>query len=823
MTEMLNKEFSRKSFVKGGGAMIVGFSLGGSLLAPGKASAAPGDRLNPLDPYATVTRDFSQVDSYVAVHADNTVSIMPGGVDFGQGSGTAWSQLAAEELDMDVRQVRFVNADTGVTVHPQQSVVSSFGTKGIGPQVRTAAAYARQELVRLASVSLGVPIASLTVKSGVVSGGGRSVTYGELLGGKLFNVTMPVKGIWSGSGIGPPLADGTPRPTNPNMVGPYHKQGEPPTKQVSQYTIVGKRVPRIDIPDIVSGRMVFAGAVRVPGMVHGRVVLPRGQGVYGSGAKPLSVDESSIKDIPGAQVVRKDDLVGVVAPQEYDAVRASAQLKVVWADPPETATSGNLWKRMRDQVAAGQAKAREGSIGAQYGGKYGPVGNVDAALKSAAKVVAQTYSYHYQIHAPIGPFVAVADVKPNGALILTYTQAPSDLASDAAGVLGLPANRVRVKTFVGSSHYGGSVGQHNPPLMAAVMSQIVGKPVRLQFMRWDEHGWDVFGPPHLVDMRGGIDTNGNIVAYEYVSHTVGPYVGATLTEELLGEPYPATQGDGPHETSANGVQYELPNWRVLLKDVTLLGNHFKTTTMRASHSTQTTWATESFADELAYAAKMDPIAFRRQNVRKTQLNGSVQANAVPVAWSFRDRFLATLDAVAKASNWQPRVAASNLSTANVVSGRGVSFGPRAWPATFGAVVAEIEVNKRTGKILVKHLYAAEDAGLGVNPEGLENQIIGQTVMNTSRALYEQVRYNTRRVTSLDWVSYPILRFKDAPKVTPIVIQRPEVEMAGGGDHVMAHVPTAIANAFFDATGVRIRQVPMTPEVVRATLKAAGAA
>jgi nicotinate dehydrogenase subunit B len=541
-----------------------------------------------------------------------------------------------QELDMDVGQVKFVLPDTGVTAHPQQGTSSSFGTKGIGPQVRTAAAYAKQTLLGLASTQLGVPVASLTVKSGVVSGGGKSVTYGALLGDKLFNTTMPVEGIYSGSGIGPPLADGTPRPAAPNMFGPYLKQGVPPTKQVSQYTVVGTRVPRIDIPDIVTGKMTYIGNVRVPGMLHGRVVRPRGQGAYGSGAKLLSLDESSVEHIPGVQVVRRGDFVGVVAPNEYDAIQAAAQLKIKWADPPTIAGSGNFWKQAREHDAAGKAPARPGSIGAQYGAKYGPVGDVDAALKSAAKVVSQTYSYAYQAHVPIGPQVAIADVTPNGARIFAYSQGVSGLPAAIAPYLGLPTSKVRATEFHGSSYYGGGGGNENPSLAAAVMSQIVGKPVRVQYMRWDEHGWDTFGAAHLIDMRGGLDANGNIVAYEYTSFAA-PYTSDGLTEEQLGSPYPATPGEGPLETSANGVQYELPNWRVIWKTLPRYDGYFKTAFMRASHSAQTNFATEVFADELAYAAKMDPIAFRRQNVRKTQLNGSVQAGAVPVTWSFNLR------------------------------------------------------------------------------------------------------------------------------------------------------------------------------------------
>jgi nicotinate dehydrogenase subunit B len=811
MTGLLNeKEFSRKSFLKGGGALVVGFSLAGPLLGPGKAAADVGPYGKP---YASVIRDLSQVDSYIVIHADNTCSILCGGMDNGTGSSTGWLMLAAEELNMDLSQVKYVLPDTGVTAYPQRKTNSSQGTKNIGAQLRTAAAYAGQELVRLASVSLGVPVASLTVKSGVVSGGGKSVTYGQLLGDKLFKVTMPVVPIEGGG-----------------VTAPYHLQGEPPLKPVSQYKVVGKRVPRFEIPDMVTGKMTYSSEVRVPGMLHGRIVLPRGQGAYGSGAKPLSVDESSIKHIRGVQVVRRGDFVGVVSANEWAVVQAAEQLKVTWADPPTISSSGNLWKQIREHVAAGQAVVREGAIGGSYGAKAGPVGNIDAALKSAAHVVSATYSYPYQFHGAIGPEVAIADVQPNGCLILCYQQGGSnDMPPVMAPFLGLPVAAIRGKEFYGSSTYGGGGNKSVPALPAAVMSQIVGKPVRVQNTRFDQHGWDTFGPPHLIDMRGGVDANGNIVAYEYTSHTVGADVGPSLTQEQLGG-LPAPNTSGPTEESANGVQYELPNWRMIYKTAPRLGNYFKTGPMRASHSAQTTFGTEVFADELAYAAKMDPIAFRRQNVRKTQLPGlsgtatsTGGTQLVPVTWSWTERFLGVLNAVAQASNWQPRVAASNLSDANVVTGRGVSFGPRAWPHTFSAAVAEIEVNKKTGKILVKHLYGASDQGLTVNPMGVENQMEGSMVMNVSRALLEEVAFNTHRVTSLDWVTYPILRFKDAPQVTTIIVNRPEIQMAGAGDHVMAHVPAAIANAFFDATGVRIRSVPMTPVRVRATLKAAGVA
>ena len=828
MTGLLNEhEFSRKTFLKGSGALIVGFSAIGA----GIASKAQADVAGP---FTTVPRDATQVDSYLTILADNTASVTSGVSEVGGGTSTGMLMIAAEELDMDMGQMRFAFPDTAITLPQQVGTNTSFGTKGIGPQVRGAAAYAKQALLGLAATQLGVPIGSLTVASGVVSGGGKSVAYGDLIGGKLFNVTMPLSGIYSGSYHGLPQANGTPTPSPPSVFAPYFQPGDAPAKPVSAYKLVGTQVPRFDIPDKVTGKFTYITDVRIPGMVHGRMVLPRGQGGYGSGAKPLSVDESSIAQIAGAQVVQRGDFVGVVAEHEYDAIQAAASLKVTWADPPPISSSGNLWKHMREDDSAGLAVASPGSIGAEYGGVFGPVGNVDTALASAAHVVSQSYGYPYQLHGAIGPQVAVADVTPAGARVFTYAQGLQGMNTDIAAWLGLPANSVRVTEYQGASYHGGGRGGVQPAVAAAVMSQVVGKPVRVQNMRWDEHGWDRFGAMFLFDIRGGVDANGNIVAYDRTDYSPVQASVMVTEQQLGGAAVDATNlGQTPRnlaamtaEVTANGVQYEIPNWRVTWKALPLWNNYFGTGAMRASQSSQTTFGTEVFFDELAHAANMDPIAFRRQNVRKTQLDGNgphVQSgnSAKPINWSFNQRFLGVLTAVAEASNWQPGVAASHLSNATIVNGRGVSFGPRTWPATFSAAVVEIEVNKKTGKITVQHIYAAQDSGLAVNPAGLENEIMGQVVFNTSRALLEEVKFNTSRQTSLDWVSYPILRFKDAPKVTPIIVNNPDISPAGGGDHVMEHIPAAIANAFFDATGVRIRQVPMNPARVRAVLAANG--
>jgi nicotinate dehydrogenase subunit B len=779
------KEFSRRSFVKGGGAMIVGFSLAGAGLA-GRAQAADS-------PFASHSFSNNQVDSFITIYADNTASIKPGGGEHGTGTSTGWLMLAGEELDMDMSQLTFVPPDSAVT--PANAATnSSQGTKFIGPQVRMAAAHAKQALLALAATSLGVPASNLTVKSGVVSGGGKSVTYGQLIGGKLFNVIVPTLPSSVTSNVSGNLV---------TQLSVGNMQGTSPSKSPDQYKLVGTRVPRIDIPDMVTGKAVYAVDIRVPGMLHGRIVLPRGQAAYGFGAPVVSVDQSSIGHIPNVQLVRKNNFIGVVAEQEWDAIEAAAQLKVTWADPPAISGSGNLWSKMRADDAAGNAPARYEAMG----GIAGPIGKVDAALASAARVVSQTYAHPYNIHAPIGPGCVVADVTPAGALVMCHTQVPADLQNLVASVVGLPANAVRVKVYPGSSHYGNSFGRRDAPLAAAVMSQIVGKPVRLQFMRWDEMGWDIFGTPHLMDMRGGVDATGKIVGWDRTEYTPPnvPNVAPTI-QQLLGNTV-AAPGLGAYEDQASGFTYNLPNWRVTAKTVPLINNYFKTSNMRASESQQETFATEIFADELAHAAGMDPIAFRRLNV--SQLNS--------------DRYLGVLDALQQAANWQPKVAASKLSTANIVTGRGVSFAPRSKPLSFSGVIVDLEVNKTTGKIVVKHIYAAQDQGLAVNPMGIENQIVGQVVQSTSRGLLEEVRFDTRRVTSLDWVTYPILRFKDAPKVTPIIISRPDVVMSGAGDYTSANVPAAIANAFFDATGVRIRTAPMNPARVRGTLRAASVA
>jgi CO/xanthine dehydrogenase Mo-binding subunit len=765
--------------------MIVGFSLAGAATA-GKAGAAAPTA-------AGYNPSLTALDAWLTINADNTINLKTSQGDPGNGISTGFLMVAAEELDVELSQMRFsVNNDTNVTPVQFYTAGSSAIQSG-GLAVRGAAAAAKSALLDLAATNLGVAKSSLTVSKGVVTGGGKSVTYGALLGDKLFNV----------------------RAASAFSVA----SGAPGTKPVADYKLVGKHgVQRVDIPAKVTGQFTYSHNVRVPGMMHGRVVRPRGQGAYGSGTAPkvLSVDESSIKHIAGAKVVRFGDFVGVVADKEYAAIQAASQLKVKWADMPKIAAVGNIFKQMRDDDAAGKAPAR---IGASFG-------NFDAAYANAATKVAQSYKYHYQGSMPIGPCCAIADVTASGARIFTnsqsiyLTRASVKTALDAVmGSKTLPLNRIRLTYYEGASTYGPAAAWDDVAQAAAVMSALTGKPVRLQLMRWDENGWSHYGPAQLTDVRGAVDSSGNIVAFEYTQFGIPYFTTNHSQQQVTGQAVYATSGG--LDTTISGSQYNIPNRKAIGKSLPLQDNYFKTTFLRAPLANQSAFAAEQLVDELAYAAKMDPVAFRLKNIA----TATSQVPDVALRWKN------ALETVAKAANWKSKVAASNVSSANVVTGRGVAFGHFA--NTRVAAIADVSVNRKTGKITVSHVYVGSDAGLIVYPDGMHNNEEGAIMQGVSKSLYEQLAFDTKGVTSLDWVSYPMIRFKDAPKITLTANTRTDVPIndttsiaaggsrsTGSGEPGLVPVVPAIANAFFDATGVRIREAPMTPGRVRAVLAAA---
>ncbi len=797
---MHEQEFSRKSFLKGGGALIVGFSMtSAGLAARAQAAQSPYASNGPYDQY--------QVDSWITINADNTASIKTGGILQGTGSDTGLLMIAGEELNMGMSQLEFVMADTNITPNSGKHSASNTIKNG-GPGVRAAAASAYQALLALASTQLGVPVSQLSVSKGVVSGGGKTVTYGQLLGGKLFNVTMPSS--WN---LMPTIPANSTTATGSFTGG--IQPGQAPAKPVGQYTLVGTRVPRIDIPGIVTGTGVYIQNVRVPGMLHGRIVRPRGQALFGFGAPIVSVDESSVAHITGVKIVRRGNFLGVVAPHEYDAIQAAAQLKVQWADAPAALPGdGNEFEGMRALDSAGKTVWSRNDLGG-YGANFG---DVDGALASAAHVVSGTFGWPTNDHTPIGPQCAVADVTPDGAHVFSGTQGAYQTRPQVALVTGLPENKVRITAVAMGGCFGDGCQYFDTAQAAAIMSQEVGAPVRVQLMRWDEIGWGQASPSSLMDIRAGVDAKGNLVALDY-THFYPQYRSDNVqtNAELAGIPLPQPASS----ISGNywpGPMYNLPNSRYLLKSIPLQNNWFKTYWMRAGASPHGVFAMEQVVDDLARLSNMDSVAFRIQNVNPgNDWLGKGQSH---------DQLLAVLNAVTQAANYQPRVSNSVKQSGDVVTGRGVAWSNVDSPKTYAqtAAIADVEVNKKTGKITVKHVYQAASAGLTVSIGGVENQIVGGVTQILSRLLAEKYRYSTTRVTSTDFVTYPILRFKDAPAVTPIVLQWSQVPFTGGvGEPVAVAAAAAVANAFFDATGVRLHTAPLTPPRVRAAMKAAGIA
>jgi CO/xanthine dehydrogenase Mo-binding subunit len=732
----------RRELLKGGGALLVGFSLGGAAAAPGPRGSAAGPP------------DAKQVDTWLAIGPDSAATLYIGFVELGQGTTTALPQVAAEELDLDLDQVRIVQHDTNVTPNQGGTYSSASIFRG-SPQVRAAAAEARRALLRMASERLAAPIDQLSVSRGVVSvksAPARKVSYGQLVGGKLFNLEV---------------------------------KGDAPVKPPSGYRTVGKAAPRKDIPAKARGEYGYIQHQRMEGMLHARVVRPRGQRAYGSGAKVVSVDQSSIADIPGARVLQRGDFLAVAAPLEWDAVKAARQLKVRFDPAPTLPGDAKLFEQMRAEKTTDTVVTDKGDLAKAFAG--------------AAQTAAMSTRCPYQAHATFAPNCGLADVRPDGALVISSSQDIYNLRRELAPILGLPEAKIRVQYVDASGTYGHSC-YDDAAQAAAIASQLAGRPVRLQFMRWDELGWDTYGPAHVGEVKVAADANGKIVAYQYdgwqhnwsqVEAAQQLAMGTAATEWPT---FPSQQV----ATGTCGGMYAIPNIKLINHHVPGQG-YLRGAWLRSPLDLSFAFTSEQAVDQVAYQLGIDPYEFRRRNIAD-------------------DRWLGVLDAAAKAAGWTPRKAFPGPAGADVVSGRGIGLGTHL--QSWGGAVAEIEVTKSTGKVRIRHLYGAIDAGLVVNPGNVEAQITGQLVQTASRMLLEEVKFDEHGVTSLDWNSYPVLRFEDCPEVTPVVVQRLEEKSLGAGEEVMAAAAGAIANAFFDATGVRMSEFPLTPERVRAALKAA---
>ena len=725
----------RALFQAGGGALVVAFTLDLDPAARVLAQAAPP----PAGP------DLKQVDTWLAIHADNTVTLAIGFVEFGQGTTTALPQVAAEELDVGLDQIKLVQHETGMTPNQGGTYSSASIARG-SPQVRAAAAEARAALLKLASDRLGAPVDQLTVRRGVVSAGKKTVTYGALVGGQRLQLTV---------------------------------SGKAPVKPPDRYQVVGTAPARRDLPAKAKGTYEYIQHIKLPGMLHGRVVRPKGQGAYGAPPRVRKVDAAGT----GIRfTLHGPAFVGVVAEREWDAVRAAQTLKVEWDDAPTLPPFDQLHARM-------QSGPTQDSVVLQRG-------DAAKALAAGRQTATLTGLCPYQAHAPFAPNCALADVKPDSALVICSSQDIYTLRRELSALLGLPQDAIQVRFAPGSGTYGHSC-YDDVAQAAALMSQAFKAPVRVQFMRGDELGWDTYGPAHVGKATVSAGPDGRITGYRYEGWQ-HDWSNTEVSDQLATGAQPAEWAVFPSDQVALltcGGQYAIPNLKLVNHRVPG-GPWLRAAWLRSPLDLSCAFVSEQAIDELAFRLGQDPYAFRKANI-------------------LNERWEGVLDAVCKASNWTARPANSQAQTGSVVRGRGVGLGTHL--QSWGACVAEVEVDKASGRVRILRLTGAIDAGLVVNPGIVEAQITGQLAQLAGRMLSEEVTFDEHGVTSLDWSSYRVLRFADCPEITPIVVQRLHEPSMGAGEECMAAGAAAVANAFFDATGVRMTRFPFTPERVKGAL------
>jgi CO/xanthine dehydrogenase Mo-binding subunit len=748
MTTPVNGGMSRRSFFADAGVLVVGFTLIPRLA---RAESLGATSVSKLAPPAA-----DQLDSWLVIGRDETITVYAGKVELGTGVSTALRQIVAEELDLPVRRIAWVQGDSATTVDQGRTVGSGSVKRG-GVQLRRAAAEARQALLELAAVKLGVPAAQLVMSDGVISASddaSKRITFGALIGGGKFERAV---------------------------------SGRAPVKAVSEFRVVGKPIPRVEIPAKMTGKHVYVHDVRLPGMLHGRVVRPPHVR-----ATLTSLDESSATKMPGVvRVLRKGTFVAVVAEHEEQAIAAAKALAVKWNAASVLPVADQLYARFKSMSTTSR--------------NVGSNGAADAALRSATRPVRATYTWPFQLHASIGPSCSVADVRGGKATVWSSTQGAHQLCAPIAALLGMPVENVRVIFTEGSGCYGHN-GSDDASGDAALLSQAVGRPVRVQWSRADEHAWEPEGPAMLFEMAGSV-ADGAIAAWTYDGWT--PTHGsrptrdpATLVAGMLveGKVVQSDGFSGGGERNAR-TNYELPNERVTSHPVPAFP--IRTSSLRGLGSPQNSFANESFVDELAVAGGIDPVALRRKHLTDA-------------------RALAVIDAAAKRSGWTRRTSAptrANATSTSVLEGRGFAYVQYDRTEAYVAAVADVEVTPNTGVVRVRRVAVAHDCGLIVNPDGLRNQIEGNVIQAISRTLKEAVQFDTTRVTGVDWAGYPILRFTEIPDAIDIdLIDWPDQPSVGAGEAAMSPIAPAIANAIFDATGVRLRDVPFTPERMKAALR-----
>jgi len=768
---------SRRDFLKTSGVLVV--SVGALRIADPLALIAQATGPYP-DP------DYLQLDSWIAIHQDNTATFYVGKTDCGQGTGTSFRQMMSDELDIAYDKTTCVMGSTDNTVD-QGGSGGSDAIQTDGWPMRRVAAEARRVLLEMASTRFGVPVDALAVSSAVITvkaDPAKKVTYGELIGGKKFHVTLTGSNIDATTGIAK-------------------------VKPVQELKYVGQSPQRYDIPAKVDGSKKWAVGVKPAGMVHARNVKPPV-----AGAKLVSIDESSVRGLPGfVKVVSKGNYVAVVCEREEQAIAAARQLKANWEKPAAAPfpSSDDLFTYMRSAKPTSTAPPRV-------------VGNPDAAFESAAKggtVIEAEYDIPFQGHTAFGPAHATADPSNGQLTIYSNDMKSYGMRNGVATFLNMPREQVRVVWMEGPQGYGRTAAD-DAGFEAAYIAKEIGRPVRVQWMRNEETAWDTKAPAFACKLRGALDAEGNLVAFDYLAKSADyNHVGYNEPDTVLIAQLMGVRRERPAAGSAAGPaeMYAIPHRREALEVVSLplvWETPLRTGNLRDPNGPQSAFASESFIDELAHAAKADPVAFRMKLLTASTTDDSGFKRA---------RSIACVKAAAEAYGWDTRPSPKKVATGNILTGRGMAYSYRS--QTVVAQIAEVEVNRSTGRVWVKRLVCAHDCGLVINPEALRRTIEGGMLHSLSRALYEEVQFDTEKVTSVDWNSSPTLTHADAPERIDVVLvngdpnpNRPDLPHYGGGETICKPLIAAVANAIFDATGVRLRRMPFRNARVLAGLKAA---